>query len=374
MLGKGEADTQTLVASLNKAQDNISQARNGKSGSDEVKEEKHPVEPWHKKPTANVTADKGYHSVANLVALKEAGFRSYIPEKEQNGKRKFTDKGGKAAASVFHQNKAKMAREKGKLLGRKRAEYTERPNQHLYDRGDLRELTIRGQDIVQKRFLVQAAGFNLGLILRKRLGAGPPKWFSILAGRLLLRFSRRLALRYLMFCKAVILKLFSLDYVFMISRRKTGFLVQPLRWVQSTSILTPHFKAVVTRSQKVPAPVFTRCKSSKTILVAIVWHRFLSRNGLGGVFQTLNKRCGPVLKRLRRFKCQPIVLLLVFFSPSLTNPLIALFEWLRQRQNGHLNSPTRSQIQPEPRSERWHACRLKLRAARGCSPDVGFAQ
>lgn len=218
-----KADTQTLMASLQKAQDNVSQARKGKSDSDEVKKEGHPLEAWHKNPTANVTADKGYHSVANLVALKKAGFRSYLPEKKQRGKRKFTDKGGQDAASAYHQNKARMTREKGKLLGRKRAEFTERPNQHLYDRGGLRELTLRGQESVQKRLLVQSAGFNLGLILRKRLGAGAPKWLSVLKGRLLLLYSRLLALGCLLFGRAAFLKLYSGDMYLQIRARKTGF-------------------------------------------------------------------------------------------------------------------------------------------------------
>jgi hypothetical protein len=45
----------------------------------------------------------------------------------------------------------------------------------FYDRGDLRELTVTGQTNVKKRVVLQAAGFNLGLVMRKLMGAGTPK-------------------------------------------------------------------------------------------------------------------------------------------------------------------------------------------------------
>ena len=39
-----------------------------------------------------------------------------------------------------------------------------------------RELTVTGQANVKKRVLLQAAAFNLGLVMRKLIGAGTPKW------------------------------------------------------------------------------------------------------------------------------------------------------------------------------------------------------
>ena len=81
----------------------------------------------------------------------------------------------KAAAQAFHANRARTRRQKGKDHQRRRGELLERPNQHLYDRGDLRELTVIGQSNVKKRVVIQAAGFNLGLVMRKLVGAGTPK-------------------------------------------------------------------------------------------------------------------------------------------------------------------------------------------------------
>jgi hypothetical protein len=62
-----------------------------------------------------VVADKGYHSGAALLSLRQVGVRSYIPELE------------------------------------------------------------RGRDNILKRLLIQAVGFNLALLVRERHGIGKPR-------------------------------------------------------------------------------------------------------------------------------------------------------------------------------------------------------
>jgi len=173
-----EHDAATLERSLAGAEKNIAALR------DDVDETEPVGEPWHKEPIAEVVADKGYHKVSTLLALKEQGYRTFIPERKQHGRRKFTDKGGAAAAQAFHGNRARTLRAKGKAHQRRRGELLERPNQHLYCRTGVRNLTLTGHEQVRKRVLVQAMGFNLGAVLRKSLGAGAPKWFAVLAGRL----------------------------------------------------------------------------------------------------------------------------------------------------------------------------------------------
>ena len=171
VLKGNEHDAATLESSLTAAEKNIAAAVGaGNSGVDEPQ-----GEAWHKQPIAEVVADKGYHKASVLLALQQRGYRTFIPEKKQRGRRKFTDKGGKAAAAAFHANRARTRRQKGKDHQRRRGELLERPNQHLYDRGDLRELTVIGQLNVKKRVVIQAAGFNLGLVMRKLVGAGTPK-------------------------------------------------------------------------------------------------------------------------------------------------------------------------------------------------------
>ncbi|MEI6171992.1 MAG: transposase, partial [bacterium] len=45
-----------------------------------------------------VVADKGYNKAVLLRQLKEKGYRTYIPERRQAGKRRWTDKGGRETA------------------------------------------------------------------------------------------------------------------------------------------------------------------------------------------------------------------------------------------------------------------------------------
>ena len=51
----------------------------------------------------------------------------------------------------------------------------ERPFAHQYETGALRRVHVRGRNNVAKRVLIQAAAFNLALILRSITKAGTPK-------------------------------------------------------------------------------------------------------------------------------------------------------------------------------------------------------
>ena len=46
---------------------------------------------------------------------------------------------------------------------------------HMYETGGMRRVHLRGRENVLKRLLVQAAGFNLALVLRKLVGVGKPR-------------------------------------------------------------------------------------------------------------------------------------------------------------------------------------------------------
>jgi transposase len=127
--------------------------------------------------TRQVVADKGYHKLALLLTLGALGFRTYIPEKKQNGKRHWDDK-PVGAAQAFHQNHARCSRDKGKCLLRKRGEFVERPNAHLYETGGMRRLRLRGLENANKRLVIQGAAANLGLIMRTQYKFGTPRGFS----------------------------------------------------------------------------------------------------------------------------------------------------------------------------------------------------
>jgi transposase len=60
-------------------------------------------------------------------------------------------------------------------LLRQRDEKLERWNQHLYDRGGMRRLHLRGRENILKRLVVHSGAANLGLLMRKLFGKGTPR-------------------------------------------------------------------------------------------------------------------------------------------------------------------------------------------------------
>ena len=128
-----------------------------------------------------VVADKGYHSDKTLVALDEVGVRSYISEPER-GRRCWQDKktgetppDKRAAQRALYGNRRRVRGARGRRLQRRRGELVERPFAHQYETGGLRRVWIRGRENVRKRELIQAAGCNLGLLLRRLTGVGTPR-------------------------------------------------------------------------------------------------------------------------------------------------------------------------------------------------------
>jgi len=63
----------------------------------------------------------------------------------------------------------------GKRLGRLRAELAERSFALFKRSGNLARMTLRGLENVAKRYLIHAAAYNLGLIMRAIFGQGTPK-------------------------------------------------------------------------------------------------------------------------------------------------------------------------------------------------------
>ena len=128
-----------------------------------------------------VVADKGYHSDKTLVALDEVGVRSYISEPER-GRRRWQDKktgetppDKRAARRALYGNRRRVRGARGRRLQRRRGELVERPFAHQYETGGLRRVWVRGRENVRKRVLIQAAGCNLGLLLRRLTGVGTPR-------------------------------------------------------------------------------------------------------------------------------------------------------------------------------------------------------
>ena len=128
-----------------------------------------------------VVADKGYHSDEMLVGLREVGVRSHVSEPER-GRRRWQDKKTgetppekRAAQRALYGNRRRIRGARGRRLQRRRGELVERPFAHQYETGGLRRVSVRGHENVRKRVLIQAAGCNLGLLLRSLTGVGTPR-------------------------------------------------------------------------------------------------------------------------------------------------------------------------------------------------------
>src|SRR5438876_10813544 len=142
------------------------------------------------KPKVNVAGieelvtDKGYHSGAVVNRMKTYEVRSYIPEKQQKGRRNWV---GKAAEQqAVYANRRRVRGEYGKSLLRRRGELVERSFAHCYETGGMRRTHLRGHENILKRQLVHVGAFNLSLILRQLLGAGTPRELRNRLGRLVL--------------------------------------------------------------------------------------------------------------------------------------------------------------------------------------------
>lgn len=121
---------------------------------------------------ANVVADKGYHSNDALVGLQQAQVRSYFFEPDR-GRRNWEGK-PEAKAAVYG-NRRRIRGEHGQALLRRRGDLLERSFAHAYETGGLRRTHLRGSQNICKRVLIHIGAFNLGLVMRKLVEAGPPR-------------------------------------------------------------------------------------------------------------------------------------------------------------------------------------------------------
>ena len=132
-----------------------------------------------------VVMDKGYHSGAVLVDLAEREIRGYVPEPER-GKRHWS--GREQEQRCVCANRRRVRAQRSKRLQKLRGELCERSFAHCYETGGMRRMYVRGTDNVLKRVLVQAAAFNIGLLLRTLGGWGKPRqaqgWKIALTGLL----------------------------------------------------------------------------------------------------------------------------------------------------------------------------------------------
>jgi len=157
-----QSDAETLIDSVAQAQLNLDTA-----GSEATIEE--------------AAADKGYHKASTLELADDLDIRTYIPEPKRRYRYRWIDKSAGQQEAVYA-NRRRMRGDRGKRLQRQRSELTERSFAHVCETGGARRTLLRGQEAVTKRYLIQVAARNLGLILRKLFGVGTARSMQGLGG------------------------------------------------------------------------------------------------------------------------------------------------------------------------------------------------
>jgi transposase len=151
-----QSDPQTLEDSLHQAQINQESAE----GEAEIRD---------------VAADKGYHSAQTVGTLAEhTPYRTYIPEPLQRKRRRWADKPPAQQAAVYA-NRRRVRGGHGKRLQRLRSEFVERSFAHVCETGGARRTWLWGIEKVRKRYLIAAAAYNLGCLMRALFRMGTPK-------------------------------------------------------------------------------------------------------------------------------------------------------------------------------------------------------
>jgi transposase len=152
-----DGDTTTLSGTLKAAAANLAKVDRAPSTTE----------------TAELVADKGYHSRAVLKDLDGGVWKTRIAEPQRKSFSRWH--GDTEARDAVYANRNRLRSAAGKQSMRKRAEIVERSFAHNLERGGLRRTWLRGRENVHKRYLIHVAGHNLGILMRHLIGAGTPK-------------------------------------------------------------------------------------------------------------------------------------------------------------------------------------------------------
>jgi len=159
--GGAQGDTSTVTTTVAAAEKNLDEAREH-AGEDSTQNA----------CVEEVVADKGYHSKAVLLALRMEGLRTYISE-PRRGRQRWSSQ--EVERDVVYGNRRRIRGDRGQSLMRQRGELIERTFAHTLETGGMRRTHLRGHENIAKRMLIHVAGFNLGLLMRKRFGVGKPR-------------------------------------------------------------------------------------------------------------------------------------------------------------------------------------------------------
>jgi transposase len=149
-----QSDQSTLVDSIWAAQINLALA-----GSEREIEE--------------AVADKGYHKAETLADCENCNTRTYIPEPK--GREYKGDDHPPDQKRAVKANRRRIKGARSKRLQKRRSEVVERSFAHVCETGGARRTWLRGLEDVTKRYALQVAAHNLGLLMRKLFGVGKPR-------------------------------------------------------------------------------------------------------------------------------------------------------------------------------------------------------
>jgi transposase len=152
-----EGDTTTLSGTLQAAAAKLAKVDRAPSTTD----------------TAELVADKGYHSRAVLKELDGGVWKTRIAEPQRPAVLRWH--GDTEARDASTPTAIRLRSAVGKAAMRRRAEIAERSFAHNLERGGMRRTWLRGRENVHKRYLIQVAGHNLSILMRLLIGAGTPK-------------------------------------------------------------------------------------------------------------------------------------------------------------------------------------------------------
>ena len=121
-----------------------------------------------------VATDKGYHKLETVADFTQADYRTYIPEPQQAHEHTWSDK-PEGQERAYRNNRRRTRGPRGKRLQKLRSERVERSFAHVCETGGGRRTWLRGLANVSKRYLLQVAAHNLGIVMRRLFGVGTPR-------------------------------------------------------------------------------------------------------------------------------------------------------------------------------------------------------
>ena len=118
-------------------------------------------------------ADKGYHKAEALADCEQWSTRTYIPGPK--GREYNWEDKPEAWRKATEANRRRTKGARSKRLQKERSELVERSFAHVCETGGGRRTWLRGLTEVTKRYVIQVAAHNLGLLMRKLFGVGKPR-------------------------------------------------------------------------------------------------------------------------------------------------------------------------------------------------------